>query len=276
VIERRVACFPPQHASLPRLRAALGSLTGLEAFGDVSALIEQIRAGSISATVVFVDHKTIAAAELELRRIRANCPAHPIIAYYHPFGLTPRHLFTVAQSGITELVQYEIDDMRVTFGRILTAALRVTYARTIVELLGDSLKGELRSVVLYALENAGRRMDVVEMAASLGISKRTLAWRLAQLDAPSPRVLISWCRLLVAALLLNDRGRTLDSVAGQLNYTDGHALGATLFRYLDRGIEALRDEGVLNEVLGAFKRALAGDGGDHDGPASLPARIRRS
>ncbi|MGV3709749.1 MAG: hypothetical protein ACO1Q7_13020 [Gemmatimonas sp.] len=251
-------------------------MTGLEAFADVPTLIDQIRAGTISATVVFVDHKTIASAELELRFIRANCPAHPLIAYYHPFGLTPRHLFTVAQSGITELVQYEIDDMRVTFSRILTAALRVTYAQTIVELLDDTIKGELRSVVLFALENAGRRMDVVEMAASLGISKRTLAWRLAQLNAPSPRVLISWCRLLVAALLLNDRGRTLDSVAFQLNYTDGHALGATLFRYLNRGIEALRDEGVLKEVLDAFKHALTSGGSDNEQPASLPARIRRS
>ena len=271
MIERRVACFPPDNESSPRLRAALGALTGLVGFSDVGALIEAIRASTINVTVVFVDVTTIEVAELTLRRLRTNFPSHPLVAYYNPRGLTSRHLFNVAQSGITELVQLDVDDSRLTFGRILNAASRVTYAQTLFDLLKNDVPVGLHSLFLFALEHAGRRMEVTEMAASIGLSKRTLSWRLAQHGGLSPRLFLTWCRLLVAALLLKDSGRTLDSVGDQLNFSGGHALGAVFFRLMGKGVVALRQNGVLEEVLDAFRTEMSGPA---PGGSSLPTRSR--
>lgn len=273
MIERHVACFPPENDSLPRLRTALGALTGLVPFADIGALLEGVRAGTINATVVFVDATTIDVAETALRRIRTNFPAHPLIAYYNSRGLTPRHLFNVAQSGITELVQLDVDDSRLTFGRILNAASRVTYAQELADLLRNDVPDDLQSIFLFSLEHAGRRLDVPELAASLGLSKRTLSWRMAQHGVPSPRIFLTWCRLLVAALILNESGRTLDSVADQLNFSGGHSLGAVFFRYMGKGIIALRQNGVLEEVLEAFREALSGPA--PGGGSSLPTRLRK-
>lgn len=273
MIERRLACFPPGNEAQPRLGAALAALTGLESFADVGSLSEAIRTGRVDATVVFVDVKTFDLAESTLRRIRATFPSHPLVAYYNPRGLSPRHLVTIAQSGITELVHLDVDDSRITFNRILNNASRVTYADTLFGLLKGDVPEPLHSVFVFSLQHAGRRLDVDELAASLGLSKRTLSWRMAQYRAPSPRMFLTWSRLLVAALLLDDHSRTLDSVSDQLNFTGGHALGAVFFRYMDRGIITLRNEGVLEQVLAAFRLAMKGS--PEDPPGSLPARIRR-
>lgn len=272
MIERRVACFPPENGSLPRLRSALGALTEVVPVADVGTLLDHIRADTISATLVFVDATTIDVAEATLRRVRTNFPVHPLIAYYNGRGLTPRHLINVAQSGITELVQYDIDDSRLTFGRILNAASRVTYAQTISDLLRGDVPEGLQSIFLFSLEHAGRRMEVTELAASIGLSKRTLSWRMAQHGAPSPRLFLTWCRLLVAALLLDDSGRTLDSVADQLNFSGGHSLGGVFFRYMGKGVAALRQHGVLAEVVQAFRDEMSGP---DSGGTSLPARSRQ-
>lgn len=271
MIERRVACFPSENGSQPRLRAALGTLTELLPFSDVGALIDCIRTGTNSATVVFVDASTIEVAETVLRRIRANFPVHPLIAYYNGRGLTSRHLVAIAQSGITELVQLDIDDSRLTFERILNSASRVTHAQTLADMLRNDVPEGLHSLFLFSLEHAGRRLEVTELAATVGLSKRTLSWRMAQYGAPSPRLFLTWCRLLVAALLLNDSGRTLDSVADQLNFSGGHALGAMFFRCMVKGVIALRKAGMLDQVLAAFRDEMSGPSG---GSASLPTRLR--
>ena len=272
MIERRIACFPSENGPEPRLRAALGTQTELAPFSDAGALIECIRTGTISATVVLVDAVTIDVAETVLRRIRANFPVHPLVAYYDGRGLTPRNLITVAQSGITELVQLGIDDSRLTFARILNSASRITHAQTLADLLKKDVPEGLQSLFVFSLEHAGRRLEVTELAATVGLSKRTLSWRMAQYGAPSPRLFLTWCRLLVASLLLNDSGRTLDSVADQLNFSDGHSLGAVFFRCMGKGVIALRKVGVLDEVLAAFRREMSGPSGD---ASSLPTRLRQ-
>lgn len=258
------------------MRGALGGHSNLEPFSDLNLLTEAIRAGGVSATVVIVDLATFDKAEAALRRIHTSFESHPLVAYYDPRGLTPRHILTLAQSGITDLVQLDVDDSKLLFGKILDSAARVSHARTLVDLIGRDMPPAMRSVFAYALEHAGRSMDVPELAASLGLSKRTLAWRMAANRVPSPRIFLTWCRLLVAALLLNERGRTLDSVADQLDFSGGHSLGAVFFRYLGRGIQQLREEGVLDETLEAFRLALKGRKEDGPPPPSLPVGSRGS
>ena len=271
MIERRVACFPAENGSQPRLRAALGALTELVPFSDVGALCDCVRTGTVSATVVFVDASTIDVAETALRRVRANFPVQPLIAYYNGRGLTSRHLIAVVQTGVTEVVQLDIDDSRLNLARILKYASRVTHAQTLADMLKNDVPEGLHSLFLFSLEHAGRRLEVTELAATVGLSKRTLSWRMAQYGAPSPRLFLTWCRLLVAALLLNDSGRTLDSVADQLNFSGGHSLGAVFFRCMDKGVIELRKAGVLDQVVAAFREQMSGPSG---GDASLPAGLR--
>lgn len=252
---------------MARLRGALADASALQPFTQVGPLVDAIRAGGISATILIVDGSNFEQAETALKRIRTNFPAHPLVAYYDPRGITPRHIFQLAQSGITELVQLDVDDSKHVFGRILESATRVSYAQVLIERVAPEIPPKVRDVFLFALEHAGRSMDVSELAAALGLSRRTLAWRLQQHGMPSPRVLLTWCRLMVAGLLLDER-RTLDSVAEQLNFPDGHSLGSMYWRYLGRGVISLREEGVADEVIGGFRRSILRMG------TSLPVTLR--
>ncbi len=270
MFERRVACFPQKNEALPRLSAALTSETGLEPCAEIGALMTAIRSGRIDATVVFVDAQTFDLAETALKRVRSGFAEHPLIAYYHPRGLSPRHLLRIAQTGITELVQFDVDDSRRTLARILNAAPRVSHVEMLASRLQDDVPEELRPLLVYALEHAGTDMQAPELAAAFGLSNRTLSWRMLQYNVPRPRMFLTWCRLLVAATLLNDKRRTLDSVSDQLNFPGGHSLGSVFYRYLHRGIISLREEGVLEAMLQAFRKELA-----TGRTASLPARTRR-
>lgn len=270
--DRSVACFPADKVRLAHMRGVLGAYTSLEPYIELGDLIDAIRAGGVSASVVIVDLNSFERIEAALRRIHAAFPSHPLVAYYDSRGLTPRHFLSLAQSGITDLVQLDVDDSRLLFGKILDSASRVSHAQTLLDILGSDIPYAMRSVFVYSLEHAGKSMDVPVLAASLGLSRRTLAWRMNQHGLPSPRIFLTWCRLLVAALLLNERGRTLDSVADQLDFSGGHALGAVFFRYMDRGIMTLRDEGVLAATVEEFRLALKGKKGPP--PPSLPLTSR--
>ncbi len=254
--ERRVACFPANRALEARLRGALDNLSTLEPFAEVAPLLDAIRVGRVSMTIVIVDAATFDVTENALRRLHNSFPAHALVAYYNPLGLTPRHFLTLAQTGITDLVQLDVDDRKHVFGKILESAERTKHAQILNERLESDIPPALRSVFLFALEQAGKSMDVPQLAAALGVNQRTLTWRMREQQLPSPRIFLTWCRLLVAALLLDERGRTLDSVAAQLDFPGGHSLGAVFFRYMDCGITKLREESVLEAVIAGFRAAI--------------------
>jgi hypothetical protein len=268
VSERIVACFPADKALVARMRGALGSYTALQPFSTVLPLVEAIRGGTIAATVVIIDERSFESNEAVLRRIHAGFPSHPLVAYYNPRGLTPRHLLALARTGVSDLIQLDVDDGRHVFGRILDSAERTTHSQILCDRLSTDIPAAMRDVLRYALEHAGKSMNVAELASALGIHKRTLTWRLGHHRLPPARRLIFWCRLLVASLLLDEPGRTLDSVATQLNIRDGHVLGNMFFRYLNRGVAALRADGVSEEVIAAFRREI------RTRSASLPLTLR--
>lgn len=242
---------------MARLRGVLGPSIEVNPFPDGTAVVEAIRAGGVSLTILVVNARTFDVAVAALRRIRVAFESHPVIAYYDPAGLPQRNLLELAQSGISDLVQLDIDDSRPFFIRIIESASRASHAQQLAAMLEGDVPASMRSVLMFGLEHAGRNMDVPKLAASMGLSRRTLSWRMVQQGVPSPRIFLTWCRLLVAALLLEESGRTLDSVADQLNFPGGHALGAVFFRYMGRGIMSLRQEGVLDIALEEFRAVLS-------------------
>ena len=258
MIERRVACFPADRSIVARVRGALGLSVALEPFVDIAKLLTAIRAGAVSETVVVIDVSSFEYALTALRRIHTDFPSHPLIAYSYERGLTDRHVFLIAQTGITDFVN--ADDSKLALGRTLESAQRIKHAEILFERLECFVPANAHSVFRYALEHAGESLDVPQLAAALGVNKRTLTWRLKQQRMPSPRLLLTWCRILVASMLLDEPGRTLQSVAGQLDFSDGHNLGMVVVRYLGRGIEALRKQGVMDEAIRKFRSTIEDEG----------------
>src|SRR3546814_9586520 len=79
----------------------------------------------------------------------------------------------------------------------------------------------LTPFVTFCLEQARRAITVPEAAAALGVHRKTLVDRLAAAGFPTPSAMIAWCRLITAARLLEDPGRTVEQVALLLDFPSG-------------------------------------------------------
>jgi AraC-like DNA-binding protein len=118
----------------------------------------------------------------------------------------------------------------------------------------------------YALEHSRRDMSVEDAAAAMGIHRKTLVDRLRAACLPSPRAIIGWARLLMAARLLDDPGRTVEQVALQLDFPSGTALRNKFKRYTGLRTSEVRENGGVRCVLHAFKRELAATAAGHPPP----------
>jgi AraC-like DNA-binding protein len=91
----------------------------------------------------------------------------------------------------------------------------------------------------------------------MGVHRKTLVDRLKAAHLPSPRAMIGWCRLLMAARLLDDPGRTVEQVALKLDFPSGAALRNMFKRYTGLRTTEVRENGGVRCLLHAFKRELA-------------------
>jgi len=72
---------------------------------------------------------------------------------------------------------------------------------------------------------------------------------------PAPSILITWCRLIIAAHLLEMRGDSVERVALALDYPSATALRNTLRRYCGCRPADLRSGG-MESLVAAFTAVL--------------------
>ncbi len=250
-----VACIPASPLLLARLRDAVGQPERVRHFPDAASALPLIISGSIDATVVAVFAGEIDHALSTIRLLRETVPTHAVLAWCELRTLSTRQLLDIAQSGVVELVLRDVDDMRHVLARVLASATQRSVVQRIEAKFSAIMPHGLQPLFRYALEHAQEPLTVDGVAAVFGVTRRTLRNRLVDHGMPRPRHFLTWCRLLVAAALLDERGRSLDSVAEQLDFSSGAGLGMTLRRYAGSGIIALRDRHVSSVVEAAFRNA---------------------
>lgn len=265
----RVACIPAHALLIARLRDSLGGASQVQAFADTAEALPSILRGEVRCTVVAVEPRGFADALQIIRVVTNATPSHAVVAWCDRSGLSTRQLLDVAQAGVAELVLRDVDDLRHVLSRVLNSATQRSHAYRIESRLGESIPLPIRPVFRFALEQAHQTGDIDRVAAGFGITRQTLRNRLLQHGMPMPRAFLTWCRLLVAASLLEERGHTLDSVSWQLDFSSGHHLGTVLKRYVGLGIAEMRGAGVVEAVDAAFRAELGKSGRSVD---SLPDR----
>lgn len=251
----RVACIPDLAALILRVRDA--NSTG-EVLPCVSAddAIPAIARGDVHCTVVAVDASSFDRDIGNIRRLREAFPSHPVVAWCQMQQLSSRQLLDIAEFSVTELVFRGLTDSKSAFAQVLRQARDRAKARDISGRLSHIMPPDMLPIFMAALEHAAEAMDVERLAASFGITRRTLFNRLVHSGLPKPRSFIIWCRLLVAGSLLDERGRTLDSVALLLNFSTPANLGASLRRYVGATITQLRRGEVSPVVEAEFARIV--------------------
>jgi AraC-like DNA-binding protein len=117
-----------------------------------------------------------------------------------------------------------------------------THARTI-----------LRGAARVAITGGG----AAELAGEFGVSTETVAGWCAAAGLLPPRSLQSWLRVLLAAILLEEHGRTVAAVARSCGYATDRGLRRTITRFLGIDVRTLRRQQPFEVVMAAFNAELA-------------------
>ncbi len=192
-------------------------------------------------------------------------------------------LIALVRAGAHAALMRDVDDDPHSLRTALRIAEQACAAQQVLDAVGGALPAGVRSLVALYLRADERPPGVGEAARTLGVHRRTLVNRMRAAGCPAPRALRTWCRVFLAARLLEEPGRTVESVALQLDFDSPSGLRNTLRRYSGRAPAALRAAGGLHCALAAFtaaceaRRAAAGGGRPGGGPgAETASRSKRA
>ncbi len=193
-----------------------------------------------------------------VRHIREFFPSVPVVLYCSLSPDTSRDVLEFARAGVNELVLKGVDDIRISLRTALTVAADHCSALSLLKELEPVVPATIVPMIRYCLENSRRALTVEQVAEALGVHRKTLVDRVSTAGLPTPSAIISWCRLLIAARLLEDPGRSVEQVALLLDFPSGTSMRNMMKRYTGLRPGEVRENGGVRCVMHSFKREIVG------------------
>jgi len=220
-------------------------------------LLELVKSRLISLVILECRDRTGRSTLPVVEQIRRGYPSVPIVAYASLGGTASSDILAMAHAGIHELIIQNFDDVGAALRTVAASAARQCAAARVLVALRPDLPASTISFVQFCLERAPISPSVNDAARYLGIHRKTLVYRLRRARLPPPRRMIGWCRLFLAAHLLEDPHRSVAHVALALDFASSAALRGMLRRYTGLRPRQIRDRGGLDAVVDAFRRLLS-------------------
>jgi AraC-like DNA-binding protein len=251
-----VAALVVNRQARARIRDAIPAATPVEIYERAADLLDAVRSGSVLFVILEPRDAAGTLTDAVARVICEGYPTVPVIAYGAPSPFASRDILALARAGVHELVLRGLDDVGIALRAALASATRRRTADHVMREIGPLLTAPARALVRYFLEHAERAPTVSDVARALGVHRKTLVNRLRSARLPPPSSLLGWCRLFVAARLLEDPMRPVEQVAHELDFPSGAALRNMLRRYTGLRPQDVREVGGIARVLDAFRRSI--------------------
>lgn len=265
------------HGSEPlrdRLRALSGREFTFRPVADWAALAEAAREAPPSAVAV-VDPASDDGAWVsrELKLLVADFPSLPVFAAAEVTAGWAARYDALRAAGVAGVIAIGHDDspaaLREHFRLVRARSLKRLLARVLPPGMPDRAEA-LVDAAADAVAGGGYGRDV---AGALRMSRRTLLRWLYGSGLPSARHLLAWFRVLQAAELLDDPGRTVFSVARACGYSSDPGLRRVMRRFLGMSPTELRRRGAFRIASREF-RAVLDDRAPVRRPAPPPSSAR--
>ena len=188
--------------------------------------------------------------------LRRVVPAVPIIGYCLSSAEHLDVLRRMAIAGVHTLLLDTTADSRTVVRSMLEATRRQCAATQVFAQIAGAVPARLHPVVSIALENPAGTTTVAALARELGVDRKTLQNWCTSEDFIPPRDLLRWSRLLLASALLNWSGRSVTSVALELEFPTDNALRIAIRRQFNVQPSAMRRGGV-DRAVNAFVAHIA-------------------
>lgn len=193
----------------------------------------------------------------ELRALLWEFPSATVLAALEIRPGRSRDLRTLGEWGVTDIISLVEDDTHEAIYRRLRSVEGRSLQTLLERTLPPLLSGRTRMLMMTAAEVVAVGGKARELARRLHLSERTVLRWAERGGLPPPRRLLAWMRILLAASLLDDPGRTVLSVAHACGYASDSSLRRAMQDFLARGPTALRRQGAFPAASRAFLEELS-------------------
>jgi AraC-like DNA-binding protein len=250
-----VAGMVTDPAAIREVRAALGRNASAEFVTEHDDLLRLASRTRLDAVVVEVGSGQVRMLAAVVSALRKSFPALPIIAYCRPGPHASEEITRIVRAGADELALRGIDDLGLTIRRALGRSPAGHHSQRVLQRIAAAAPPDVLPVVTYCLDHICEPLSVDALARAHQVHRKTLVNRFARAGWPPPGVVSRWCRLLVAASLLQDPARTVAQTAPLVGCPSPMALRALLRRLAHAAPRTLRRRG-FDSALALFRLAL--------------------
>lgn len=252
-----IATLLPNEVQLERVRHAVRDRHEIVACADWDQVIRVCAEGVVR--LALVDLFAGGNASLDrVRELKRRSPRLTVIVYSTATTTHLHELFEAGRLGVDGLILAEEDDAP----RMLLSLFERAEEWSVTSQLRESLGGvepALVDAVLLSVSRALERLTPQSLAQLVGLPPRVLAKKLERAGFPSPHRLLTWGRLIMAAHLLEEPGRSADRVAGTVGFPSGTAFRNSCQRYLHSTPSEIRRRGGAAFVMRVMLRPMTAD-----------------
>jgi AraC-like DNA-binding protein len=189
-----------------------------------------------------------------IREIGQQFPIVAVVACVRVVDCTTDVLAALQEWGVAEILDVEKERSPAAVARRLQVVKTVWAQRLFKRALPKKLSARGR-ILLYAVaEVAAEGGYVSELADQLGVSRSTVTRWCAAAGVPEPRRMFSWTKLLLAADLLGDPQRSIESAARIAGFSSAASFASSTRAFTGLSPTDLRSAGAF-ETVAALARS---------------------
>lgn len=238
---------------LARAEAGAFRLTPVEGWSELGAALRRAPGTSVSVVDPYGAGGVLAP---ELRALLDELPSATVLAACEVGPSRADDLRTLLRWGVADVIALGREDTAPALARRIRAVQARTIHRLLRRALPRGVPSRARALLTTAAETVAAGGLAPELAAALGVNERTVPRWFQRADLPPPRRLLAWLRLLLAAELLDDPGRSVASVARGCGYASEVSLKAALRQFMRAPPSELRERGAFETAANLFAREL--------------------
>ncbi len=242
-----------------RVRQAAGDEYEYEVVENWETLTEAICEAPPAAVLVvdpYADPQKYWGPSPALRKLIVEFPSVAVVAAMQVTPSRFNDLRTLGRWGVVQVISLDHDDTPYAIAQRLQAARARPLRMLLEQAVPPETSGRARAILDAAVEVVAMGGVATDLAQALHLSRRTLLRWCTQADLPPPRVLLAWMRVLLAAELLDDPGRSVLGVALTCGYSSDSGLRRIMQKFLGVSPTELRQRGAFSLASAAFVQSL--------------------
>lgn len=192
----------------------------------------------------------------------------PTIGFSSGLAEDRRDAMALIHSGVHTVVFADLDHAAASVRHLVDEATHACAGQQLLKRLTPLVAPEVHHVLLFALHYPERCPRVGALARGLGVHRRTLVNLCRRGGLPAPEILLTWCRVMVAAYLLITTRLTVEQLANSLDFPSANAMRNLFNRRLRATPLQVRAEWDVEQIISHFAGDLAVN------PAAETPRVR--